>query len=277
MSEKSAGPDRTEVITDPAQLRTPLLQRILNLMREKYDPEFVFRGLGTIPWAEPPSDLSRARIALVTTACLHLKGDIPFRVFEEKWGDPSFRLIPHGTPVGDLDLAAEYVDEKYLVHDTEVALPMNALDALVQEGLVGSAAPRHASFAEGVARPYPGLAESAARVRAEFAADGVDGAVILPTCSLCVQSVCVIAREIELGGMPTVCISYLPELTEILGAPRSLTVRFPFGAPCGNPGNGELHRAVLREALLLLREAKEPGAMAASAHAWRESDPAARS
>jgi D-proline reductase (dithiol) PrdB len=226
--------------------------------------------LGEIPWAPPPADLARARIALVTTGALHLKGDVPFRVFEEKWGDTGFRFVPHAAAREELDLEAPYVDEKYATRDPEVALPRRALDALVAEGTVGAAAPRHASFAGGVVRPFPGLAESAAAVHAAFREDGVGAAVILPTCSLCVQNICVIARELEARGIPTVCVSFLPELTEIVGAPRCLTVHFPFGAPCGNPDNPELHRAVLRDALGVLLDAKGPGTIAPSSHAWRE-------
>lgn len=78
------------------------------------------------------------------------------------------------------------------------------------------------------------------------------------------------ARELESRGFPTVTVSYLPELSDIVGAPRTLTVHFPFGAPCGNPGHAELHRAVLLEALSMLVEAKEPGDIRASRNAWRK-------
>ena len=71
--------------------------------------------------------------------------------------------------------------------------------------------------------------------------------------------------------MPTVSLTLIPELTRIVGAPRTLSVRFPFGAPAGDPGNAPMHRAVLLEALRLLLEAREPGTLRESILAWRRS------
>lgn len=255
--------------------RTPLLRRIYAMLREEWDPEFSFFTAETIPWTAPPSSLRDTRVALISTGGLHLAGDEPFRTMEERMGDTGFRVIPHGTEAGTLALAAPYVHDTYLSRDLEVALPMQALERLHREGRIGPPAARHFSFVGGVVRPLPGLAESAERIAAILSADGTGAVVLLPTCSLCVQTVCVAARELEERGIPTVTVSLLPELSEIVGAPRTLTVHFPFGAPCGDPGNDALHRAVLREALELLVDADVPGTIRASRHAWRKSPPAA--
>lgn len=254
---------------EAAQLRTPLLRRILQVVRTDYDPDFAFRSLGPIPWARAPADLARVRVALITTAGLHRKVDPPF--VDSRWGDTSFRLVPHLTPADRLALDDDLVDAKYTPQDPEVALPMAALQRLFDAGRVGVPAPRHASFCGGLVRPLPGLATSSAQLLAVLREDRADVAVILPTCSLCVQSVCIIARELERRGLPTVVLSFLPELTEIVGAPRGLSVAFPFGAPCGNPGNAALHEAVLWEALQLLHAAAHPGTIVASKHPWKRS------
>jgi hypothetical protein len=99
--------------------------------------------------------------------------------------------------------------------------------------------------------------------------DGVGAVVLLPTCSICVQTVCVVARELEQQGFPTVVVSLIPELSEIVGAPRTLTVTFPFGAPCGDPHHADLHRAILLEALELLSEARQAGEVRATRQTWR--------
>lgn len=239
------------------------------MIREEWDPEFSFFTADTIPWAASPASLPDTRVALISTGGLHLNGDIPFRTMEEKFGDTSFRVIPHGTGSETLALSAPYVDDKYVARDLEVALPMKALERLHREKRIGQPAARHFSFCGGIVHPLPGLAESAARLEGILREDGAGAVVLLPTCSLCVQTVCVVARELEERGIPTVTVSLIPELSEIAGAPRTLTVRFPFGAPCGNPGNGELHRSVLLEALELLMNARGPGEIRASRHTWR--------
>lgn len=254
------------VVTDPSRLETPLLRRILKILREEYDPEFAIRWLGPVP-STPLASLAAARVVLVTTAGLHVKGDAPFDPYTIRWGDTGFRLIPHLTPPDSLDLAADYVDAKYIRNDPEVALPMRALQHWVDEGVVGSAATRHVSFCEGVVRPLPGLAEKTREVVEALRADGVNAALVLPSCSLCILNMCVIAREIEAGGISTAALTVLPELTAIVGAPRLLTANFPLGAPAGNPGNPKLHRRVVRALLACLDGAPVPASQ--DAVAWR--------
>ena len=249
------------------------LQRILDAIRGEYDPDYEFLSPGPLPWSPPLEDLSDLRVALVTTGGLHPRRDAPFLIDTEKFGDTSFRLVPHGTPPRGLDLRASSVDQRYAARDPEVALPMRALERLHREGRVGRPAPRHASFCGGIVRPLPGLAESAGRLAPLLREDGAGAAVLLPTCSLCVQSVSLLALELEAAGFRTVTVTMLPELTRLVGAPRSLSVRFPFGAPCGDPLNRDLHRGVLLEALELLAGCKEPGEIHASRFAWRRAAP----
>ena len=222
------------LVTDPRQLETPLLRRILGILREEYDPGFVFRWMGPVPFT-PLASRAGSRVALIGTGGLHLKGDVPFDPESNRWGDTGFRVIPHLTPPEDLDLAAAHLDPRYIPRDPEVALPMRALAHWVDAGGVGSAAPRHFSFCEGVVRPFPGLVASIREVAVRLREDQVDAALVFPTCSLCVLNACIIARELEAGGISTVAVTPLPELSAIVGLPRAQPVGFPLGAPAGNP------------------------------------------
>ena len=247
----------------------PLLHRIHGILRDEVDPGFEFASPGPIPWCRAPATTGGLSIALITTAGLHLKQDPPFRSMEERLGDTAFRVIPHGTSPDSLALSAPYVDQRHIPQDPEVALPVRALDALHQEGLVGPPAPRHVSLSGGIVKPFPGLADSGEEVARMFREDGASAVLLLPSCPLCVQTVSILARTLEGHGIPTACLTLVPELTRIVGAPRSLHVRFRFGAPCGDPGNHALHRAVLRELILLLTEAEEPGTVRESGLKWK--------
>jgi len=247
---------------------TPLLQQVFDVVRGEFDPEFAILSPGSIPWTPLSVPLASARIALVGTSGLHLTGDEPFRT-DDPHGDTSFRSIPHGASSGRLDTSAVYVDQKYAAGDPEVAMPMGTLERLSGEGLIGPPPARHFSFCGGIVRPLPGLAESAASLEALLREDGVDAALLLPTCSLCVQTVSLLAHELEARRFSTVVVSLLPELSRIVGTPRTLEVHFPFGAPCGNPGNVDLQRAVVHEALELLEEGDAPGVVRASRQHWR--------
>lgn len=248
---------------------TPVLNRLLAHLHAGLDPRYDFLAFDDVPFVTPRASVRKLRVALVATADLHRRGDEPFVSLETPLGDTSFRVIPHELPESELALDAPYVDEKYIPRDPEVALPRRALDELVERGAVGSAAPRHYSFAQGIVRPYPGLAESAERVTELLRADRVDALVLLPTCSLCVQTVAVLAREFEARGFATVALTNLPELTERVGAPRALASKFPFGAPAGDPGHRALHVAMLSEALARIDAATEPRTIVETTLRWR--------
>jgi D-proline reductase (dithiol) PrdB len=248
---------------------TPLMNRLLAHVRAGLDPTYDFLAFDDTPWTPLAKPLAGARVALIATADLHRRGDVPFVSLETPWGDTSFRVIPHELAESELALDAPYVDEKYIPRDPEVALPRRALDELVTRGEVGSAAPRHCSFAQGIVRPYPGLAESAERVATMLFEDRVDAVVLLPTCSLCVQTVAVLARELESRGFSTVALTTMPELSVRVGAPRLLASKFPFGAPAGDPHNRTMHVAMLREALARLEHARAPREVVETALRWR--------
>ncbi len=248
---------------------TPLLNRLRAHLRAGLDPQYEFLAFESTPWSAPRAPLRELRVALIATADLHRRGDAPFESLDTPLGDTSYRVIEHGLASDELALDAPYVDDKYIPQDPEVALPRRALDELVAAGAIGSAAPRHYSFAQGIVRPLPALSERADELAARLREDRVDALVLLPTCSLCVQALAVLAREFESRGWSTVTITSLPELTARVGAPRALATRFPFGAPAGDPGNHGLHVALLREALGLLESARAPRTLIETALRWR--------
>lgn len=78
-----------------------------------------------------------------------------------------------------------------------------------------------------------------------------------------------VAREIERRGIATVALSIVREITEKTPPPRALFLRFPFGHALGEPGRSEQHLEVIRRALHLLFEAREPGTIADAGLRWR--------
>ena len=78
-----------------------------------------------------------------------------------------------------------------------------------------------------------------------------------------------VAREIERGGISTVSLSIVREITEKTPPPRALYLRFPFGHALGEPGNPNQHFAVLYRAFRLLFEAERPGTIRDAGLRWR--------
>jgi len=84
------------------------------------------------------------------------------------------------------------------------------------------------------------------------------------------QSVGLLQSVIERTGIPTVAITFNADLTRLVGTPRALSVRFPYGAPFGNPLNRWLQTRVLDEALALLDSSTAPDTIRASEYRWKQ-------
>jgi len=78
-----------------------------------------------------------------------------------------------------------------------------------------------------------------------------------------------IARVLETAGIATVSISLTKDLTEAVGVPRALFVRWPLGHPLGEPNNAEQQRTLIFDALHLLKSAQAPGIIAEPGYRWR--------
>jgi hypothetical protein len=74
-----------------------------------------------------------------------------------------------------------------------------------------------------------------------------------------------VQREIEMRGIPTVLITVSPEVSAQMRPPRALYPKgFKIGNSLGKPGNKELQKKVLRDALGLLTKNTRPGKVEAA-------------
>ena len=99
-------------------------------------------GFDERPWVKP-SPLAQCRIALVTTAGLHRKGDRPFGP-----GATDYRIIPGATPASELVMSHQSVnfDRTGYQEDHNVVLPVDRLNEFAQRKSIGSVAAFHYSF-----------------------------------------------------------------------------------------------------------------------------------
>ena len=129
----------------------------------------------TPPLAGKP--LAERRVAIISTAGLHKRGDRPFRP-----GDGSYRVIPAETPANDLVMSHISVnfDRTGFQQDLNVVFPIDRLRELVAEGSVGSMAAVHYSFMGAfptrrsrAARPAPGRPAESRQGRRRAARSGL--------------------------------------------------------------------------------------------------------
>ena len=78
-----------------------------------------------------------------------------------------------------------------------------------------------------------------------------------------------LANTLEGRGLSTILLTVRPEVTQGVGAPRSIYLRFPLGNCTGEPGRPDQQRAILLAALEALETIKQPGRMLETPFRWR--------
>lgn len=134
-----------------------------------------------IPWTPLEKKLEDCRIALVTTAGVHLKSQVPFDM-EGKSGDATFREIAGDCDSDKLMVTHKYYDHSSADRDINVVFPIDRLRTLVERGELGSVAPRHYGFMGHIVDEKVGeLMELTAPVVAEnLLGDGIDAVLLTP-------------------------------------------------------------------------------------------------
>lgn len=127
------------------------------------------------PWASGPA-LSQRRVAIVTTAGLHVRGDRPFGA-----GGMDYRVIPGDAAAGDLVMSHMSVnfDRSGFQADWNVAFPLDRLRELVFEKTVGAVAAFHYSFM-GAVSPVTRYEPKARELAALLNRDNVDAVLLTP-------------------------------------------------------------------------------------------------
>lgn len=130
---------------------------------------------GLSPWAAG-GPLSTRRVALVTTAGIHRRGDRPFSA----QGRDDYRVIPSDAAAADLVMSQYSVnfDRTGFQQDLNVVFPVDRLRELAEEGVIGSVASFHYSFM-GASDPA-GMEAEARHVAGLLKDDGVTAALLLP-------------------------------------------------------------------------------------------------
>jgi D-proline reductase (dithiol) PrdB len=138
-----------------------------------------------IPWTPMAKPLADCSIALVATAGVARRDDLPFDEERERqnpwWGDPTFRTIRHGTTETEVDLHHLHIDRRFGREDLDVVLPMRRLGELADEGVIGRPADTHYSIMGYQLRPDVLESETAPVIARELKSRRVDAAALVPS------------------------------------------------------------------------------------------------
>jgi len=133
------------------------------------------------PWTPVRKPGHQSRVALVTTAGVHLTGDTPFNM-RDPAGDPTWREIPADAASGDWTITHNYYDHTDADKDINVVFPFERLRDLAAAGDIGSVNHRHFSFMGHILPPHLNtlIKHTAPEVARKLKHDGVDLVILTP-------------------------------------------------------------------------------------------------
>ncbi|MBM3219748.1 MAG: hypothetical protein FJZ38_13925 [Candidatus Rokubacteria bacterium] len=130
------------------------------------------------PFTRLAKPLTACRLAIVTTAGLHRRGDTPFGP-----GEQTYRVIPADTPAADIVQSHTSLgfDRTAIMRDVNISYPIDRLRELVDRRALGGLAPNGYSFM-GAQRELTKIAnETGPEVAGRLRADGADAVLLTPT------------------------------------------------------------------------------------------------
>lgn len=129
------------------------------------------------PWTPWTKKLSESKVAMVSTAGLHLRGDQPF-----VGGDQTYRVIPSSAKANDIIMSHTSIgwDHTGFYRDLNLAFPMDRLKELEQQSVIGSLAKDYYSFMGAQQEPVKILEETGPYVARRMKAEGVDAVFMVP-------------------------------------------------------------------------------------------------
>ncbi len=134
-----------------------------------------------VPWTPLAKPLKDCKVALVTTAGVHLLGQPPFDMLD-KDGDASFRELPSSTPVSGYMITHDYYDHSDADRDINIVFPIERLREMKAAGLIGSLAEANYGFMGHIDGPHVEMLikRSAPEVAGLLKKEGVDVVILTP-------------------------------------------------------------------------------------------------
>jgi D-proline reductase (dithiol) PrdB len=142
---------------------------------------YKYRSYDWGPGARMTKPLSESRIAVVTTAAFYRPDQTPFDE-SIKGGDVSYRVIPNDTELSSLREGhrSSAFDHTGVERDKNLALPLDRLRELENQGLIGAINARHFSFMGSVTAPGRLTSKTAPETAALLQEDRVDAVLLTP-------------------------------------------------------------------------------------------------
>lgn len=134
------------------------------------------------PWVALDKPLSKCKVALVTSAGLHLRDDQPF-TRDTPGGESTYRVIPSDCDPSDVVQSHFSIgfDHTGIYRDLNVTFPVDRLRELKDRGDIGSLSDNYYSFMGALRDASTVINETGPEVARRINAEGVEVVLLTPT------------------------------------------------------------------------------------------------
>jgi len=210
------------------------------------------------PFTPARRALPMLNLALISSAGAYIDGTPAFDTGSTS-GDTTFKEIPIEVEESDLRFAARGYDPSAVQQDVNSELPVPRLLEFEKNGIIGQLNPVYWSFCGFIPDAGRVVDELVPKLVERVRRYEVQAALLVPASVLCHQSVGLVARALELEGIPTMTLAVVKDVVESVRPPRVAFYDGEPGTVSGLPNFPEHQRRILDEALRLIEPMDQPG------------------
>jgi D-proline reductase (dithiol) PrdB len=221
-------------------------------------PDYPFVRNRRAPFTPARRALPMLNLALISSAGAYIDGTPAFDTGSTS-GDTTFKEIPIEVEESDLRFAARGYDPSAVQQDVNSELPVARLFEFEKNGIIGQLNPVFWSFCGFIPDAGRVVDELVPKLVERVRRYEVQAALLVPASVLCHQSVGLVARALELAGIPTMTLGVVKDVVESVRPPRVAFYDGEPGTVSGLPNFPEHQRRILDEALRLIEPMDQPG------------------
>lgn len=218
-------------------------------------PDYPFVRNRRAPFVPARRALPMVNLGLISSAGAYIDGTPPF----QNESDVSFREVPIEVESGDLRYSARGYDPAGVRQDMNAEVPVERLLEFENNGIIGQLNPVFWSFSGSIPDAALIVDELVPKLLERIKRYEVQAALLVPASRLCHQSVGILARAIELTGIPTMALAVDRDVIENVRPPRAALYDGELGSVAGKPNWPEHQRRILDEALRLIEPMDQVG------------------
>ena len=210
------------------------------------------------PFSPARRALPMLNLALISSAGAYIDGTQPFDTSAPD-GDLTFREIPSEIGPEDLRFAGRGYDQTAVELDINSQVPLTRLFEFEGNGIIGQFNPVFWSLCGFIPDASRVVEELVPALIERISRNEVQAALLIPASRLCHQTVSLVARGLELNGIPTMTLAVLQDVVASVRPPRAGFYAGESGSVAGLPNYPEHQRRILDEALRLIEPMDQPG------------------